>query len=123
MERNGWYLIAYDIADNKRLAKVHRLMKKEGIAAQKSLFFMYGKRSKVTVFLDQLESMIKANKDDIRAYPIVSAKEIWTNNSNPVATFPFIGFGYSEKSKTVKKSLTCFDKFHRRLHAWFNRCP
>jgi len=40
MSAERWYLVAYDIADNKRLARLHRLMKKEGLAAQRSIFFV-----------------------------------------------------------------------------------
>ena len=42
MGESGWYWVGYDIANPKRLKKVHRLMQKKGMVVQKSLFFVRG---------------------------------------------------------------------------------
>ena len=40
----GLYLIAYDIADPKRLSRVHRALKREGLPVQYSVFTVVIKR-------------------------------------------------------------------------------
>ena len=76
MERKGWYLVAYDIADPRRLAKIHRLLKKEGLAVQKSVFFAQGTESRINRLLDSIASMMTLREDDLRAYPITHPRDV-----------------------------------------------
>jgi len=96
MNRFTWYMMAYDIADPKRLAKVHRQIKKEGIAAQKSVFFIRGTENDVEQLMDRVGKIMKLNEDDLRAYPITRPTDVWTNGPNPLEEIPTVYFG-SEK--------------------------
>ncbi len=90
MERKGWYLVVYDIADQRRLQRVHRHIKKHGIAAQRSVFFVRGSEKRLNRLLDELTEIIKASEDDLRAYPINDPKHVWSFGVNPLAAAPLI---------------------------------
>lgn len=66
--QNGLYLVAYDIADPKRLAKVHRLLKKAGLPVQYSVFSVVMKRPRLLRLLERLDRHIKSAEDDVRCY-------------------------------------------------------
>ena len=78
MGRSGWYMLCYDIAGIRRLARVHRILKKYGIAAQRSVFFVQGTEQEMNRLLDLIDREIKPREDDIRAYPVESPKKVWT---------------------------------------------
>jgi len=106
MKRKGWYLVAYDIANPRRLSRIHRLLKKKGLAVQKSLFLVQETESRINQLLDSIASIMALREDDLRAYPIMHPSKIWTNGPNPLADFPVLHFGTKEedfKSKTRKK--------------------
>lgn len=64
------YIICYDIADPKRLGRVHRLLKKHAVPVQYSVFLFSSTEKQLQYCLDQLEALINPHKDDIRAYPL-----------------------------------------------------
>lgn len=106
MKRKGWYLVAYDIANPSRLSKIHRKLKSEGLAVQKSLFLVQGTESRINQLLDRIASIMALREDDLRAYPITHPREIWTNGPNPLADLPVLHFGTEKKdfkTKTRKK--------------------
>ena len=98
MARPGWYMVAYDIANPKRLGKIHRLLKKRGLAVQKSVFLVNGDEKSMNRLLDQLAGIMNLKQDDIRAYPITHPKEVWTTGG-PLETFPLIISRETPKSK------------------------
>jgi CRISPR-associated endonuclease Cas2 len=99
MIREGWYLIVYDIADPKRLKRVHGVMKKEGIAAQKSVFFVRGNINEISHIMNTVAKKMILTEDDLRAYPIKNPENVWTNATNPLASNPIWS------SKPMKTSL------------------
>ena len=68
-QKHTW-LICYDIADPKRLAKVHRIVRQLGLAIQYSVFVSELSERDVDRLLANLSVEIDASEDDIRAYPI-----------------------------------------------------
>lgn len=98
MYRPCWFMVCYDIADPKRLGRVHRFMKKKGIAAQKSLFFVQRGEREMKTFLKDLNRIIKKNADDIRAYPVDNPKKIWTTGGI-LETYPLARAGREKKPK------------------------
>lgn len=110
-------MVAYDIADASRLVKIFRLLKKEGLAIQKSLFFVHGNEDHVNKLLDRIASLMKSREDDLRAYPITHPKEVWTNGPNPLADFPVVYFGEAIK-KHKKKDLKRKKRKHKKRQVW-----
>jgi len=88
MIRDGWYLIVYDIADPKRLKRVHAMIKKEGIAVQKSVFFVNGNAHEISQLMHTVAKKMILTQDDLRAYPITNPANVWTNATNPLAVCP-----------------------------------
>ncbi len=69
LKQKAW-LIAYDICDPRRLGRVHRLLKKEALAVQYSIFYYEGNTEQLTCLLQNIEERINRKVDDVRAYPI-----------------------------------------------------
>ena len=103
MKRKGWHLVAYDIANPRRLVRIHNLLKKEGLAVQKSLFLVQGTETRINKLLDRIASIMVLKEDDLRAYPITHPREVWTNGPNPLANFPVLHIGMEKKGAGNKK--------------------
>ncbi len=70
MHHPGWYLIAYDIANPRRLQRLHRALQAEAIAIQRSVFLIAGTVADIDRLLDRLATLIDPDEDDLRAYPV-----------------------------------------------------
>ena len=88
MQKRRWYLIAYDIADKKRLIQVYRKMKQSGLAAQRSVFLTQGTQSDINALLDRIQPVIKTTEDDLRAYPVTNMEDIWSSGLNFLNDYP-----------------------------------
>lgn len=111
MARTAWYMFCYDIANPKRLGRVHRIMKKHGLAAQRSLFFVHGTEKRMERLLSELGKVIRSKEDDIRAYPVENPKKVWTTGG-VLESFPLLipGTGKASQGKTGKKGPVSFWK-------------
>ena len=65
-----YWLVCYDIRHPRRLARVHRFMKHEGIPLQYSVFLVPGTQQDMREMLARLEQRIDPQEDDVRAYPV-----------------------------------------------------
>ena len=77
MSQSGWYLLAYDIADPRRLQRLHRAVRREGIALQRSVFLVQGTQSDIEALLDRLAILMNEREDDLRAYPVAAPSALW----------------------------------------------
>lgn len=68
-QRRRW-LVAYDISDRKRLARVHRFMAKKGVPLQLSLFSATMTTRQAQALGAQLCELIDRKQDDLRLYPL-----------------------------------------------------
>lgn len=66
------YLLAYDIADPRRLTQVHRTVRAVGAPLQYSVFLVPGTSAAIDALLQDLAAIINAALDDIRVYPLPS---------------------------------------------------
>lgn len=74
----GLYLIAYDIANPKRLSRVHRVLKKQGLPVQYSVFTVVIKRKALLRLLEAISELIHPAQDDIRCYRLPERADIKT---------------------------------------------
>lgn len=63
-------VICYDIACPRRLGRIHRLLKKQAVPLQYSVFLFTGSQAELQRCLSALQAIMDPNKDDIRAYPL-----------------------------------------------------
>ena len=63
-------LICYDIADPKRLVRVHRFMMNVGVPVQYSVFTALLPLREQRLLIQDLEAIIDPLEDDIRLYPL-----------------------------------------------------
>lgn len=73
------YLVCYDIADPKRLRRVHRRIVKHAIFIQYSVYYLQGDRKALEALLNDLQDVIDEGRDDVRAYsarPLSDALQI-----------------------------------------------
>jgi CRISPR-associated protein Cas2 len=71
----GHYLICYDIADPKRLGRIHRRAVKHAIFVQYSVYYLRGDQVKLQALLGEIEPLIDSSEDDVRAYSITSLSD------------------------------------------------
>lgn len=69
------YLICYDIANPKRLAKVHRKVVKQAAFVQFSVYYFSGSKADLDNFLIDIEQIIHVKEDDVRVYLVESLKK------------------------------------------------
>lgn len=70
--RTSW-LICYDIADPRRLQRVHRTACRHATPLQYSVFHAVATRNEILTALRDIESHIDSLQDDVRAYPLLTA--------------------------------------------------
>lgn len=71
------WLVAYDISDSRRLGRVHRKLRKEGIPAQYSIFTVEADDDRITELLEELRMLIDEGVDDLRAYHLPASCTVW----------------------------------------------
>lgn len=76
MSRRRTYVIAYDIADPRRLARVHRFLKQFAFPVQYSVFLGTFTDTALNAILEGLATIIHPRQDDVRAYPLPAAPRI-----------------------------------------------
>ena len=70
-------LLAHDIRDRRRLQKVWRFLRKEGVRLQYSVYLLAGQRQQIEQIIDQLRLIIDEREDDVRIYPLTDSTRIW----------------------------------------------
>ncbi len=70
------YLIAYDIAEPKRLGSVARCLCKVASRVQYSVFVAQLSQSQLLLLLSELKEIIDPDQDDIRAYPLPASGDV-----------------------------------------------
>jgi len=66
------YIISYDIANERRLNRIHNYLKGQGVHLQKSVFYCLLSRERLKKIQDDLQQKINNSVDDIRIYPLVA---------------------------------------------------
>ncbi|OIP07940.1 MAG: CRISPR-associated endonuclease Cas2 [Betaproteobacteria bacterium CG2_30_68_42] len=71
------WLIAYDIADPMRLARVHRYLKAVAMPVQYSVFLGWFSPREIDLLTRGLETRIDARRDDVRMYHLPSRTQLY----------------------------------------------
>lgn len=64
------WLIAYDIADRRRLQRTHKLLSGRALALQKSVFLFRGGQEQAEQLREELAAQLNPREDDLRLYPL-----------------------------------------------------
>ena len=62
------YLICYDIANPRRLGKVHRRTVAHALFVQYSVYYLQGSREDLEQLLHEIADVMNPGEDDVRAY-------------------------------------------------------
>jgi CRISPR-associated protein Cas2 len=73
MAERSFFLLTYDIADPKRLAKVAKAMEAVGERVQDSVFEAYLNESELDKLLKKVQKVMKAEEDSLRVYVLCEA--------------------------------------------------
>ena len=71
------WLLAHDIRDKKRLQRVWRYLRQEGVRLQYSVYLLAGTRQQVEGIIERLRELIDERADDVRIYPLTENTRIW----------------------------------------------
>jgi CRISPR-associated protein Cas2 len=71
------WLVAYDIRAPRRLKRVHRFLRREGLAVQYSAFCVDANDLQLLQMLVQLEKLLDSSFDDLRAYHMPARCPVW----------------------------------------------
>jgi CRISPR-associated protein Cas2 len=70
------WLIAYDVADPKRLARVHRYLKSKAVPVQYSVFVTRASAVQIGAIRSALAKLIDLKTDDVRIYQVPDSPEL-----------------------------------------------
>jgi CRISPR-associated protein Cas2 len=73
MESTLLYVVAYDISDNKRRTKIHKVLKGFGRWTQYSLFECFLTRKQLLLLQQKLKPHLRPAQDSVRFYPMCEA--------------------------------------------------
>lgn len=62
------WLVTYDIADPKRLTRLFKFLKKQGVPLQYSVFLVEASAVKMSSLVLQMKAIVDGKADDVRAY-------------------------------------------------------
>jgi CRISPR-associated protein Cas2 len=68
-ETRSW-LIAYDIANPRRLQRVHRRLREQAVPVQYSVFTTRCSAARIGSIRADIATLIKGREDDVRFYPV-----------------------------------------------------
>ena len=71
------WLVAYDIANPRRLRRVHRFLCKHAVPVQYSVFVARCSPAKVGVIRASLAELVKKGEDDVRFYPVPEPAQLF----------------------------------------------
>jgi len=64
------FIVAYDIKNKKRIAKLSRLLEKVGVRIEYSLFFIKASKDEMIEIAMKINEIIDTQADDVRIYKI-----------------------------------------------------
>ena len=71
------WLLAHDIRDPRRLQRVWRYLRREGVRLQYSIYLLACTRNHIEEVMERLLQLIDEKSDDVRIYPLNENTRIW----------------------------------------------
>jgi CRISPR-associated protein Cas2 len=71
------WLVAYDIANPRRLRRVHRFLCRHAVPVQYSVFVARCSPAKLGVIRASLADLVKKREDDVRFYPVPEPAQLF----------------------------------------------
>ncbi len=89
-EERDFYVLAYDIGDDKRRVKIAKLMESLGARVQGSVFEAYLTAAELESLLRKAEKRMRKEEDSLRVYPLCRAcqKRLLTRGQGKVTEAP-----------------------------------
>ena len=78
------WLVAYDIGDPRRLARIGRLARKHAFRIQRSLYLHTSGDAAFDDFWSQLAAEIDPAADDVRAWRLTTHCHVWSHGRTPL---------------------------------------
>ncbi len=78
IEQRMPFLLCYDIADPRRLQRIHSQLKKHAVPIQYSVFLGRFTNKELKSLTSKLAGLIKSSEDDIRIYPLHKHPKVQT---------------------------------------------
>jgi len=103
------WLIAYDIADKRRLSRLHRFIKSRAVPVQYSVFYFEGSSAQVGRFLGEIETYINVKQDDVRAYPLPHDLKYDTCSGQVISDSSIDFLSVDSRSKALGDMLPSFE--------------
>lgn len=75
-QKKRLWLVAYDVADRRRLQRLRRRLLRDALPVQYSLYLFHGSAGEVHALLDALVRLMDEAEDDVRAYPVPERPEL-----------------------------------------------
>ena len=95
--RKHWFVLAYDVREQKRLRRLHYYLKKRALPLQRSVFLLHKKPSELSRILQGVRERTHKNEDDVRLYPVVSPHSIWAAGQQSDVLAGLYGSGAAAK--------------------------
>jgi CRISPR-associated protein Cas2 len=77
VRRTGTWLVCYDIASPRRLARVRRWLVRHAVPVQYSVFVATGTAAEIDALVAGLARRIHPRQDDVRLYPLERGRPAW----------------------------------------------
>lgn len=74
--RTGTWLVAYDIASPRRLARLHRWLVQRALPVQYSVFVFTGTAAELAELIGGIALRIHPRQDDVRLYPLERGRPV-----------------------------------------------
>jgi len=104
----GWYLLAYDITDPKRLRRIQRVTAAKALFLQRSVYLFKGTGKRLHDLIAEARPLLDIDLDDLRVYALSGPADLWFL-SGPMPPLP----GMNPAAKGVG--------LWRRLWTWLGR--
>lgn len=72
------WLISYDIANPRRLRRLHRFLVRRALPVQYSVFYYEGSPAAMGRLMQQIEDLINPKQDDVRGYQLPEKLNVTT---------------------------------------------